>query len=99
MNLDAIKQTVDLLVWFNGFVVWIVFIPQMKLLFSVKDSKSISLWTASLSWFLQVIILLQAFLYENWPLVFSMGISLLFLTLLIGIIYYYRRFPGGRMTS
>jgi hypothetical protein len=96
MDFSSLKFTIDLLVVMSGFATWIIFIPQIRLLLSVKDSKSISLWTTGLSWGLQVLILLQALLNYNWPLVFTMGVGIFFLTVVILIILYYRQYPGGR---
>ena len=96
MDLTSTKLIMDSLVVLSGFVIWLLFIPQIKLLISVKESKSNSLWASGLSWGLQVLILFQAILYANWSLVFAMGASVFFLTILILVILYYRRFPGGR---
>jgi uncharacterized protein with PQ loop repeat len=92
----TITQAIDWLVGVTGLFTWLLFVPQIKLLISIKDSKSISLGMTWGSWVIQVMILAQSILHETWTLAFTMGISVLFLTITIGCIHYYRAFPGGR---
>jgi len=92
----SITQAIDWLVGVSGLFTWLLFLPQIKLLISLKDSKSISLGMTWGSWVIQVLILTQSILYETWTLAFTMGVSVLFLTITNGCIHYYRTFPGGR---
>ncbi len=96
MNLQLLKDVVDVLVWISGFVTWFVFIPQLKLLYKVKESKSISSLTMWMSWSIQVVILSQALLAGNTSLIFTMLVSVFFISIVIVFVHYYRAFPGGR---
>lgn len=95
MNLSFI-EAVDLLVGVLGFFTWALFLPQIKLLIKEKSSKSISLGMTWGSWAIQVLILLQSVLHQNWSLALTMGVSVIFLTITNALIHYYRFFPGGR---
>ena len=95
MNLQLLKDVVDVLVWISGFVTWFVFIPQLKLLYKVKESKSISSLTMWMSWSIQVVILSQALLAGNTSLIFTMLVSVFFISIVIVFVHYYRAFPGG----
>lgn len=94
--MDTIGEFVAWLVIATGFVGWAVFIPQIRLLLKVKESRSISLGMAWGSFGLQATILTHALLKSDWPLVFSIGTSILFLSYLLCLIHYYRWLPGGR---
>ena len=96
MNSEIIQAT-DWLVATAGLFTWLLFLPQIKLLIKVKDSKSISLAMTWGSWVLQIFILTQSVLHQNWTLAFTMGISVSFLSITIGCIHYYRKYPGGKL--
>lgn len=89
-------ETIDLLVGVLGFFTWVLFLPQIKLLIKEKSSKSISLGMTWGSWGIQVLILTQSLLHQNWSLALTMGVSVVFLTITNALIHYYRFFPGGR---
>ncbi len=88
-------EVIDWLVGISGLFTWLLFVPQIKLLLTVKDSQSISLLMIWGSWILQVLVLIQSILHETWSLAFTMGVSVLFLTITNCFVWYYRRFPGG----
>lgn len=96
MDLGTLKWVVDFLVALSGLIVWIVFIPQLKLLYTVKESKSNSIWTSALTFLLQFLILIQADLNKNWTLAFTSSVSVFFVGVTLIFILYYRKFPGGR---
>lgn len=89
-------EAVDLSVAILGFFTWALFVPQIKLLIKEKNSRSISLGMTWGSWAIQALILIQSVLHQNWSLVLTMGISVIFLTITNALIHYYRVFPGGR---
>lgn len=93
MNLETF---VDGLVVVAGFVGWIVFVPQIRLLLQMKKSDTISLGMVWGSFALQATIFFQGLLKKNWPLVFVMSTSLICLCIILFLIYRYRRWPGGR---
>jgi hypothetical protein len=97
MDVISLKVAVDWLVGLSGFFVWILFIPQIKLLLEVKESRSNSIWASVLSGGLQMLILLQALLNSNWALFFTTTVSVVFVAIVLVIILYYRKFPGGRI--
>lgn len=68
---------VDGLVVVAGFVGWIVFVPQIRLLWRVKKSDTISLGMVWGSFALQTVLFIQGLMKENWPLVFVMSTSLI----------------------
>lgn len=90
---------VDWLVASSGLVSWALFYPQGKLLVKRKNSDSLSLASAWGSWVLQLLILIQAWLRENWALVFTMAMSVVCLGVVIFLIHYYRYYPGGKQKS
>lgn len=92
-------QLVNYLVAGSGFIVWILFVPQILLLYKTKDSKSISLWSLWISWVLQVLIVVQGVLITNWSFVFATSVSIAGVSIEIAMVYYYRIFPGGRKGS
>lgn len=92
----GVTGAIDWLIGMAGLLTWILFLPQIRLLISVKDSKSISLGMTWGSWVLQVLILTQSVLHQNWTLTFTIGMSVLFLTITNALIHYYRFYPGGR---
>ncbi|MCA9358047.1 hypothetical protein KC902_02175 [Candidatus Kaiserbacteria bacterium] len=91
-----ITQVVDWLVATAELFTWLLFLPQIRLLIKVKDSKSISLGMTWGSWILQVLILTQSILHQTWTLAFTMGMSVFFLSITIVCIHYYRIHPGGK---
>ncbi len=94
--MDLFRMVVDVLVVLSGFVSGAVFIPQIRLLFQTKKSDNLSLGTVWGSFLLQSLIITQAVLKENWSLAFMMTMNGVFLGYVIFLIYYYRRFPGGK---
>lgn len=84
MNLEIF---VDGLVVVAGFVGWIVFVPQIRLLLQMKKSDTISLGMVWGSFALQAAIFIQGILKKNWPLVFVMSTSLICLCIVLFLIY------------
>lgn len=95
MNLEMF---VDGLVVVAGFVGWIVFVPQIQLLWRMKKSDTISPGMVWGSFALQAILFIQGILKKkvHWPVVFVMSTSLICLCITLFLIYRYRRWPGGR---
>lgn len=87
---------INYLVAASGFIVWILFVPQILLLHRTKDSISISLWSLWISWALQILIVIQGALLANWSFVFATSVSITGVSIEIAMVYYYRSFPGGR---
>ena len=87
---------VDWLVFVGGLGTWLLFVPQIRVLTRVKDSRSFSFQTLYGSLALQVTILAQAALHLNGQLIFTMVMSVAGLCLTIGLTHYYRHHPGGK---
>ncbi len=96
MWFEVFRNVVNWLIAASGLFMWVIFIPQYRLLLKVKDSKSISFATNGMSWVLQALIVIQAMIYRNWSLLFVTGVSLFCLSILCVMILYYRKFPGGK---
>ena len=94
--LTTVTAAVDWLVGISGLFTWLLFAPQIHLLWKQKRSDTISLGMTWGSWLLQSLILTQSLLHENWSLTLTMGVSVLSLSITIFFIHYYRAFPGGR---
>jgi uncharacterized protein with PQ loop repeat len=90
------EVAIDVLVGLSAFVMWALFLPQMRLLMKLKDSRSVSLASAWGSCLAQMLILTQGVFKGNWTLVASLGVSTIFFLATIFLIHYYRWFPGGR---
>ncbi len=89
------EMIVDGLVVVAGFIGWIVFLPQIELLWEMKKADTISLGMVWGSFALQAILFIQGILKKNWPVVFMMSTSLICLCIILVLIYYYRQWPGG----
>lgn len=98
MTMDVLREIVGWVVMIIGFGVWVVFLPQISLLYKVKEAKSISLLLIMGSFAMQAIILFHIAIQVeiDWNLAMVYITSLISLIILLGQIYYYRRFPGGR---
>jgi len=79
-----------------GFVGWLIFLPQIKLLFKNKEAQSISLGLIWGSLGMQATILTHTILKKDWPLVFAITMNYICLIVVLILIYYYRKYPGGR---
>jgi len=90
------EMIVDGLVVVAGFIGWIVFLPQIELLWEMKKADTISLGMVWGSFALQAILFIQGILKKNWPVVFMMSTSLICLCITLFLIYRYRRWPGGQ---
>ena len=90
------ELAIDWLVAVAGLCVPVLFYPQIKLLKEVKEAKSLSLGTVCGSLVIQVLIAIQALFKTNFQLVFVQSLSISCLILIGGMIFYYRRWPGGR---
>ena len=84
---------VDWLVFVGGLGTWLLFVPQIRKLNQVRDSRSYSFAAMYGSLALQVTILAQAVLHENWYLTFTMATSVIGLAWTIALIHRYR--PNG----
>ena len=93
---DTLREAVAWLVAVVGLFGWIMFIPQIRLLLKAKEAKSISLGLIWGSFVAQSIIALHAVLQRDWHLTFAIATSLTCLAITLFLIYYYRRYPGGR---
>lgn len=94
--MEFFKSAVDALVALSGFVSWTIFLPQIRLLLRVKKSDNLSFGTVWGSLALQSLIITQSLLKGNWPLAFMISVNATALGCLIFLIYYYRKFPGGK---
>lgn len=94
--MDILRNIIELMVVCVGFVGWSVFLPQIKLLLKEKEARSISLGLVWGSFAMQVIIFIHTILKKDWHLTFAIGTSLICLTLVLRLVYYYRKYPGGR---
>lgn len=87
---NIVRMVVDLLVVISGFLSFLVLFPQITLLLRVKRSDSISPIMVGGSILIQSPILVQAILHGNWPLVFTMSMSIAGLAVILMLIYKYR---------
>ncbi len=87
---------IDSLVFLGGLFIWILFFPQILLLLKEKQANTNSLFLTGGSLVLQILLLIQAILRLNWPSAFVMGMSVLGNLVIVVLVLYYRRFPGGR---
>lgn len=87
---------VDTLVMGAGFITWVLFLPQIRLLYTAKRSDTLSLGTVYGSFSVQTLVFIQALLKGNWQLAFLQGTSMFFLVIVIIMVHWYRRWPGGR---
>jgi hypothetical protein len=91
----SFADIIDSLVFFGGLFIWVLFLPQILLLLREKHARTNSLLLTGGSLALQLLLLAQALLRENWPSAFVMGMSVLGNAIIVVLILYYRRFPGG----
>ena len=99
--MDTFREIIGWLVAGSGFVCWVAFVPQIRLLVKIKRSESNSLGLMWISFVMQVITLLYLLIQPkiDWRLVSVYTMSLIGLIVITVLIYYYRRFPGGRNKS
>jgi uncharacterized protein with PQ loop repeat len=71
--MPTFAEAINWLVGIGGFLSWLLFVPQIRLLTREKISTSISLWLIWGSWVLQGLILIQAILQGNRPIIIAMG--------------------------
>lgn len=93
----VIREVVAWLVVMIGLVGWTVFLPQIHLLIKAKKAESISLGLMWGSFAMQTIILTHILLQPiiDWRLSIIYFSSLACHTIILFLIYYYRRWPGG----
>lgn len=94
--METFVAIIDTLVVVAGFLIWLLFIPQIRLLLRERQSRTNSIYLTGGSFLLQSLLLTQVVLYQNWPLAFVQTMSLTGVTVMLALILYYRRFPGGR---
>ena len=97
-KMEQFREIVSWLVMGIGFVGWTVFIPQIRLLVKTKESKSISLGLIWGSFSMQAIMLTHTLLNKDFAMSFALGTSLICLSIIVVLIYYYRKWPSGRST-
>lgn len=95
--MEALSRIIDILVVVSGFFIWILFVPQIRLLLREKESKTNSLILLCGSWAIQALILAQVALRANWPLLFIQAMSFIGVSITLYLVHYYRRYPGGRV--
>jgi len=88
-------QVIDALVFISGFFIWLLVLPQILLLLKKKQAETNSLFLTVGSMLFQLLLLVQALLWLNWPSAFVMGTSVLGNGVVAFLIVYYRRYPGG----
>ena len=94
--IHTIEQVIGWLIVGASFCVWMLFLPQIKLLYEVKKAESLSLVTVYGSLGIQTLIFLQAILKFNYQLAFLQSMSMTSLVVVIVMVHYYRKVPGGR---
>ncbi len=96
--MDIFREIVAWLVAVIGFTGWIVFLPQIRLLLKVKKADSISLLLVWGSVAMQATILIHILIQEivDWKLSVVFFTSIACQIVLLTLIYYYRRWPGGK---
>lgn len=99
VTIDNIKLLVAYLVASSAFVSWMIFLPQFRLLKKVKDSRSISTGTVWGSLTLQLLILTNSIFKHNWQLTMALCTTITCLVIMLPMIYYYRKWPGGRQKA
>jgi hypothetical protein len=70
------------------------FLPQYRLLWKIKDSRSISTGLYWISLGLQVVLFTDSILHGNREMIFAFSTSILAIVYLLILVYYYR--PRGR---
>ena len=95
-DLTQAREVSANLVMGASYLTWSLYLPQMKRLSRVKDSRPFSLLSIFGSYALNVLVCANAFLNENRQLFFLQLTIIAFQSLLISMIVYYRRRPGGR---
>lgn len=94
--MELFESVVGWMVAMVSFVIWALFLPQIKLLYRVKDSQSLSLLTVYGSLAVQTLIFTRALLKSDFKLALLQSTSMFFLGIIICMAHYYRRYPGGR---
>lgn len=94
--METFAAFIDTLVLVSGFLIWILFVPQIRLLLKEKQSRTNSLFLQWGSLLIQICLLIQVILRSNYQLAFVQAVSILGVATTIVLIHYYRRYPGGR---
>ena len=94
--MNEFREIVAWLVFATGFVSWTIFVPQIRLLFKVKRSESLSIGMIWISITMNTIILLHAVLQKDWRLAFTIAVGMSCIIPMLTLAYYYRRYPGGK---
>ena len=94
--MELLRTVIDILMICIGLGSWVMFLPQIRLLWKVKEAKSITLWLVWGSFASQVVVLIHSLLQRDLLLTFAMATSLICLVIVLVMIYYYRKWPGGR---
>ncbi len=96
--MEIFREVIAWLVAGIGVVGWTIFLPQIKLLIRVKTADSISLLLIWGSFAMQVIVLIHILIQEeiDWKLSIIYFTSIACHTVILALIYYYRRWPGGK---
>lgn len=97
--MEALREVVAWLVAASAFIVWLLFLPQIRIMYKVKRADSISLGTVGGSFSIQSLIFMHAILNYDYRLAFLQSTSMFFLCIVIIMIIYYRKFPEGRKLS
>jgi uncharacterized protein with PQ loop repeat len=81
-----------------GLTAWSAFLPQIKLLIKTKEAKSVSVGLFWISFGMQVTVLTYLIIQPSidWKLALSYITCIICQVVIIGMIYYYRKWPGGR---
>ncbi len=94
--METFASIIDTLVLVSGFLIWILFVPQIRLLLKEKQSRTNSLFLQWGSLLIQICLLIQVILRSNYQLAFVQAVSIVGVTITLILIHYYRRYPGGR---
>lgn len=95
-TMEAFESVINWLVLISGFFIWLLFVPQIRLLLKHKEAQTNSLALLWGSFVIQVLVLIQVALQANWQLAFVQAVSISGVTITVCLVHYYRRFPGGR---
>ena len=94
--MEVVRHGIETLALAVALCGWVICIPQFKLLFQTKDSRSNSLFLSIGGLVFQAIFFTNALLQGNLVFVFSMGTGLINGIVMIGLIAYYRAYPDGK---
>ncbi len=96
--MELVREIVGLLVIAIGLVEWVVFLPQIRVLYKVKKAEEFSLLTLWASLVMQAIILTHILLQPtvDWKISITYFTGIICFVVFLALVHYYRCWPGGR---